>query len=74
MINSVVAAIAVEVDKWPDIDSQKKALTGILEVLSEIYETNMMLVIIDKMKSLNDFLKFSEILNYKAELLKQFDF
>lgn len=74
MIGSVIAAIANELDKYPDIDSQKKVLESFLEVLGEIYEVSTMLIIIDKMKALNDFLKFSELLNYKAELLKQFDF
>lgn len=74
MIGSVIASIANELDKYPDIDSQKKVLESFLEVLGEIYEVSTMLIIIDKMKTLNDFLKFSEILNYKAELLKQFDF
>jgi hypothetical protein len=74
MIGSVIAAIANELGKYPDIDSQKKVLESFLEVLGEVYEVSTMLIMIDKMKSLNDFLKFSEILNYKAEILKQFDF
>lgn len=74
MIGSVIAAIANELGKYPDIDSQKKVLESFLEVLGEVYEVSTMLIMIDKMKSLSDFLKFSEILNYKAEILKQFDF
>lgn len=74
MIGSVIATIANELNKYPDIDSQKKVLESFLEVLGEVYEVSTMLIMIDKMKALNDFLKFSEILNYKAELLKQFDF
>lgn len=74
MIGSVIAVIANELGKYPDIDSQKKVLESFLEVLGEVYEVSTMLIMIDKMKSLNDFLKFSEILNYKAEILKQFDF
>ena len=74
MIGSVIATIANELNKYPDIDSQKKVLESFLEVLEEVYEVSTMLIMIDKMKGLNDFLKFSEILNYKAELLKQFDF
>lgn len=74
MIGSVIAAIANELGKYPDIDFQKKVLESFLEVLGEVYEVSTMLIMIDKMKSLNDFLKFSEILNYKAEILKQFDF
>ena len=74
MIGSVIATIANELGKYPDIDSQKKVLESFLEVLGEVYEVSTMLIMIDKMKSLNDFLKFSEILNYKAEILKQFDF
>lgn len=74
MIGSVIATIANELGKYPDIDSQKKVLESFLEVLEEVYEVSTMLIMIDKMKALNDFLKFSEILNYKAELLKQFDF
>lgn len=74
MIGSVIATIANELNKYPDIDSQKKVLESFLEILGEVYEVSTMLIMIDKMKALNDFLKFSEILNYKAELLKQFDF
>lgn len=74
MIGSVIATIANELSKYPDIDSQKKVLESFLEILGEVYEVSTMLIMIDKMKSLNDFLKFSEILNYKAEILKQFDF
>ena len=74
MIGSVIATIANELNKYPDIDSQKKVLESFLEGLGEVYEVSTMLIMIDKMKALNDFLKFSEILNYKAELLKQFDF